>query len=293
MSSALAIRDPGSVADGDALLRSLAADLEELLDPVAAARKIGFVPDPWQRRVLETTKRKTIILCSRQSGKSTSSAFKAADAAAKLPNFTCLIISPGERQSGLTLKKAKDFYRQMGEPAGRRKWNDFSIEFENGSGIYALPGSEDTIRGFSAVNMILVDEASRVPDATIHAVSPMLAVSNGELILMSTPFGKRGYFYEQWMQSQHDPAWERIGPIVATDIPRISAEFLAGEQKMLPRLWYQQEYFCEFLEGLNSVFSLDEVLRAMSDATVEPLFAMPGITAPIADATIEPLPFAF
>jgi len=293
MSSALAVRPSSAVADGDALLRSLATDLEELLDPVASARKIGFEPDPWQRRVLETTKRQTIILCSRQSGKSTSSAFKAIDAAAKLPNFTCLIISPGERQSGLTLKKAKQFYRQMGEPVGRTKWNEFSIEFENGSGIFALPGSEDTIRGFSAVNMILVDEASRVPDATIHAVSPMLAVSNGEIILMSTPFGKRGYFYEQWIASQHDPAWERIGPIVATDIPRISAEFLASEQKTLPRLWYQQEYFCQFLDGIANVFSLDEIMRAMEDTTVAPLFAIPGIGSPVTDAAIEPLPFAF
>ena len=277
----------------DLLWRELIDGLTpRVIDPIALAQSMGFTPDHWQRRILETTKRQTIILCSRQSGKSATASLKAIIAAAKLPNFTCLIISPGERQSGLTLKKAKDFYRQMGEPAGRRKWNDFSIEFENGSGIYALPGSEDTIRGFSAVNLILVDEASRVPDATYHAVRPMLAVSGGEIILMSTPFGKRGFFYEQWIQSQHDPSWERIGPIIATDIPRITPEFLAGERRALPKLWYQQEYECQFLEGLNSVFSLDEVLRAMSDTTVEPLFAMPGITAPIADATIEPLPFA-
>jgi hypothetical protein len=80
------------------------------------------------------------------------------------------------------------------------------MELANGSRIEALPGTEKTIRGFSGVNLLLVDEASRVDDALYFAVRPMLAISGGRLLLLTTPFGRRGIFYEEWTG---DGAWER------------------------------------------------------------------------------------
>ncbi len=60
---------------------------------------------------------------------------------------------------------------------------------ENGSRIVSLPGTEGTIRSYSAVRLLLVDEASRVDDDTIAAVRPMLAVSGGQLIALSDARG--------------------------------------------------------------------------------------------------------
>ena len=62
--------------------------------------------------------------------------------------------------------------------------------------------------GFLAVSLLLVDEASRVPDELYMAVRPMLAASSGALWLMSTPCGKRGFFWEAWERG--GPEWERI-----------------------------------------------------------------------------------
>ena len=56
-----------------------------------------------------------------------------------------------------------------------------------------LPANEATVRGFSAVSLMVVDEAARVPDDLYEAVKPMLAVTDGALWLMSTPFGRRGF----------------------------------------------------------------------------------------------------
>ena len=63
---------------------------------------------------------------------------------------------------------------------------------------WRLPGQEKTIRGFSGVTLIIEDEASRVDDTLYRAVRPMLAVSGGRLILMSTPYGQTGHFFEEW-----------------------------------------------------------------------------------------------
>jgi hypothetical protein len=60
----------------------------------------------------------------------------------------------------------------------------------------ALPGTEKTIRGFSGAALLIVDEAARVDDALYYAVKPMLAVSGGSLLMLSTPYGRRGGFFE-------------------------------------------------------------------------------------------------
>jgi hypothetical protein len=77
-----------------------------------------------------------------------------------------------------------------------------SLELPNGSRIVGLPANDDTVRGYSGATMLLIDEAARVPDAMYAAVKPMLATTSGEMWLMSTPHGKRGFFYkERWIGS--------------------------------------------------------------------------------------------
>jgi hypothetical protein len=50
--------------------------------------------------------------------------------------------------------------------------NTISLEFPNQSRIVGLPGNETTTRGFSAVSLLLVDEASRVSDDLYKAIRP-------------------------------------------------------------------------------------------------------------------------
>jgi hypothetical protein len=138
---------------------------------------------------------------------------------------------------------------------------------DNGSRIIALPGTEPTVRGYSGVDLLVIDEASRVQDELYYSVRPMLAVSGGRLIALTTPFGKRGFFHAAWTEGTE---WERI-KIVAYDCPRISRAFLEEERRTLPPLWFQSEYLCEFVDTVDQVFASSDVLGAVSGA-VEPLF---------------------
>src|SRR6267154_2377305 len=135
-----------------------------------------------------------------------------------------------------------------------------SLLFPNGSRIVGLPGTEGTVRGFSAVSLLLIDEASRVPDAMYKALRPMLAVSNGDLWLMSTPYGQRGFFYEAWAHGGE--AWERISA-PATECARISKEFLDGERKEIGSVWFAQEYMCEFVDNGSGWFDRSVIEGAM------------------------------
>jgi hypothetical protein len=142
---------------------------------------------------------------------------------------------------------------------------------ENESRIVTLPGTEKTVRGFSGVDLLVVDEAARVADELYYAVRPMLAVSGGRLMMLSTPFGKRGIFYEEWTGGA---PWERY-TVTAAECPRIPAPFLEEERKTLGPWWFAQEYECRFMDTVDQVFSTEIIDKAMTDE-VAPLFGGVG-----------------
>lgn len=125
--------------------------------------------------------------------------------------------------------------------------NKLSFTLANGSRVLSLPGSAETIRGFSAPSLIIEDEAAFVDDGLYRSVRLMLAISGGRLILMSTPYGKRGHFYEAW-RDDAEP-WERIA-VTAADCPRIAPGFLAAERAAIGEWWFRQEYGCAHGEAL-------------------------------------------
>ena len=238
-------------------------------DAVLMAERSGIVPDAWQSDLLRSDAKQMILLCSRQSGKSTVSSILAIHEAVYQPSSLILLLSPSLRQSQELFRKLKDVYNALESPSLPQTIEESAlrIEFDNGSRILALPGKEATIRGFSGVSLLVVDEASRVPDELYQAIRPMLAVSGGRIVLLSTPFGKRGFFHSEWTDGQD---WRKV-KITADQCPRIDKEWLERERAMIGDWWYLQEYFCEFVETSDQVFSYDDIQAAL-DPTIKPLF---------------------
>jgi len=239
----------------------LASDLALGLDPVLLARRCGLDPDPWQRDVLRSGADRILLNASRQSGKSTTVALLTLHTALYVPGSLCLMLSPTLRQSGELFRKSKEL---LGALPGvtLEEETALSLRMANGSRILSLPGKEGTVRGYSAVDLLAIDEASRVPDELYMACRPMLAVSGGRLLGMSTPFGTRGWWYEAWRSV--GPAWERY-EVSAERCPRISAAFLAEERAAMGEWWYRQEYGCEFMDARAQAFTRAEVDRAFSE----------------------------
>jgi hypothetical protein len=183
------------------------------------------------------------------------------------PGSLVLCLAPALRQSQELFGKIANFYRDLGRPVAPQGERKLSLELENDSRIITLPGSEKTIRGFSGAALLLVDEASRVDDGLYYAIRPMLAVSGGSLMLLSTPFGKRGVFYEEWTGGE---GWERY-EVPASQCPRISVSFLEEERRVLPSWVYRQEYEGSFEETEDQVFATEMVERAVT-SEVTPLF---------------------
>jgi hypothetical protein len=115
---------------------------------------------------------------------------------------------------------------------------------------------------------VIADEAARIEDPLFYAIRPTIAATGGRMILLSTPFGKRGFFYETWTGDA--PDWERV-KVRSDECSRITPSFLEAESRALPEHWFKQEYLCEFGDNEASVFRTADVEAAFT-AEVAPLF---------------------
>jgi hypothetical protein len=170
-------------------------------------------------------------------------------------------VSPSLHQSRELFAKVIGFLKELEPVEQLEEDNKSSCTLASGARIVSLPGDPDTVRGFSAPKLIIKDEAAYISDAMQAAIDPMLAVSEGRLIEMSSPNGRRGDLYENW---QHGERVERIR-IVGRQCPRIAAEFLDQQRRKLGPLLFAQEYEGEFIDAQSSAFSSELIERALVD----------------------------
>jgi hypothetical protein len=243
---------------------AIAADLARGLDPARFAEDAGITPDAWQAKALRSTAPRVLLNCARQTGKSSVTGVLAVHTALYDAGALVLLLSPSLRQSQELFRKALGIYRVLGRPVPAEAENTLTLELENASRIVSLPGKEQSARGYSGVRLLVIDESAWVPDELYMTVRPMLAVSQGRLLALSTPHGTRGWWYEAWRGAE---AWERY-EVPATQCPRISAEFLEEEHRNMGEWWFRQEFACEFLDAETQAFTREEVDRAFGEAVI-------------------------
>jgi Terminase large subunit, T4likevirus-type, N-terminal len=241
---------------------SIGKDFARAFDATLLARDCGIEPDAVQAKLLTTPARKVLLCCTRQWGKSTCAALIALHEALYQAPAMIILVSPSQPQSTELFRKVHDNYKKLPNMPEANQESLTRLALANGSRIVSLPGSERTTRGYSGATLVIMDEAARVPEELLAAVRPTLASTNGRFFALSTPKGKRGWFYEQWTRGE---GWERV-QVKADECPRISADFLKEEQAQLGPMVYSQEYECSFIDPETSVFSTDLIQAAMDDS---------------------------
>lgn len=243
----------------------LAIDLRHALDPVAfCSERLQIAPDVWQARLLRDRGLRELVNVSRQGGKSSTTAAAALHEGTYGERSKTVIISPSQRQSSLLLASVSEFAERAKIRTKPRPGEDPGLLLPAGE-LIALPGAEATTRGLSGCTWLIVDEAARVPDSLFYSARAYLATTNGRTWLLSTPFGKRGFFH-----AEHESGRWRVTRVLGTECPRISAEFLDEQRASLPDAWFRQEYLCEFTSVEHGLFDHDLVLQSVS-SEVEPL----------------------
>ncbi|MEI7827660.1 MAG: terminase family protein [Euryarchaeota archaeon] len=237
-------------------------DLALAINPVKFSQSLGIDPDPWQADVLLSAEKRIMILAARQSGKSMICAIYALWHALNNPGAVVLVLSPSLRQSSLLFRQTIiKYYRELGRPVPSDIETALTLQLANKSRIHCLPGLERTVRGYSGVSLLILDESALIEDDLYRAVRPMLAVSDGRIFAIGTPHGKRGWFYHTWQESDE---FYKI-KVTADQCPRISEAFLEQELTALGQYWYGQEFFCEWHDSATSLFRMDVIEQSIDD----------------------------
>jgi hypothetical protein len=240
-------------------------------DPVQLILDLNMTPDNWQARVLRSKSDRLLILAARQTGKSTVCAALALWTMLHRPGSLVLIAAPVGRQSNEAFLKVLTFYRRLGRPVPPVRELQTTLELVNGSRCVCVPGVPASVRCFSEVSLCVIDESAQVDDDQLFvSLMPMLAVSKGRFICATTPFGRRGWFWERWEDG--DPTWERHRS-TAVDCPRIDRAFLAEQRRVLGVRWFDQEYNAIFVETVGQVLPGDQIDRAFLNTEGLPILA--------------------
>lgn len=219
--------------------------------------------DENQKAILNPANRRVILNCHRQWGKSTLSSLLCFWRALFYEKSLCLLVAPSLRQSSENFRKIADALDCIRPAPELEEDTKLTLKFSNGSRIISLPGSQKTVRGFTAPDLIIIDEDAQAADELFGALLPMLTNSpDGRLILASTPWGVRGHFYKIWQEG--GPEWLKI-KVVAEENPRVRPEVLE-EAKRSPNgsLWYRQEFCGEFITDEFSLFDAERIKKAIS-----------------------------
>jgi len=257
----------------------LSFDLKAALDweahkanPVAWVHDLGLLRDKAgnickldenQKNILDPTNKRVIINCHRQWGKSTISSLLCFWRALFYEKSLCLLVAPSLRQSSENFRKISDALESITPKPELIEDTKLTLKFSNGSRIISLPGSQKTVRGFTAPDLIIIDEAAQAEDELFGALFPMLSNSpNGRLICASTPWGQQGFFFKLWTEG--GPEWCKI-KVIASENPRIRPEVLE-EAKRSPNgaLWYSQEYCGEFISSDTQLIDITQIRKALN-----------------------------
>ena len=206
--------------------------------------------DPWQERLIKCKKDVTIV-SGRQCGKTTGVSIVIGEEAVDIPNSYIMIGGYVIEQAEHLLWKVKDYLyaKYPGKIKGRPTLH--FIELENGSKIIckAVGDTGASMRG-PTVTLLVLDEAAIIPDRAWVAIEPVISVSKGRTILLSTGQCKKGFFYKSTL----NPDIEQFH-ISARDCPRHTKEFLDKKEAELSPVAFAQEYLGEFLDDYNRKFT--------------------------------------
>ena len=217
--------------------------------------------DKWQEDLLKT--KGNIVLCSpRQMGKSTIISKDAGEFALNNPKKSVMIIASVERQALLLFEKVLSYVHNKNKAAiktGKHRPTKHELKLKNGSVIRCLPTGESGygIRGYT-IDRLYADEAAFIKEAVWAAVTPMLATTGGDIVLLSTPFGIENYFYRMFHNDKFTAIYVDPEEVIKSrPEPQKTnlIEFRKDEKERMTKLQYQQEHLGLFVGGIQRFIS--------------------------------------
>ena len=115
---------------------------------------------------------------------------------------------------------------------------------------------------------VIVDEAAFVPDEAIErALRPMLATvpGGGQLVMISSPNGKRGAFYEAYCKGERQESGYRSIQSPSSENPLVDTAYLDEMRREMTERTFRAEFLGQFTDAAGMVFPEDDIEAAGID----------------------------
>ena len=226
--------------------------------------QIEFTIEPFdaQREILNSTARFRVVCAGRRFGKSMTASLDLLRFALDPSNAgsDCMVVGPTYSATDVVWGKLNELLPEA-IVTNRKRTQPREIELVNGSTISLRSADHpDTLRG-NAVDRMVVDEAAFMDLAEVFPsiLRPMLADTQGGVMLISTPARSREHFYELYLRGQDDewPAWESWQlPTEAN--PHVAEAEIESARRSSPDRQFRREWLAEFVDDdAAAVFSTD------------------------------------
>ena len=220
-----------------------------------------FKPRPYQLNVLKALDnefKRAVIVWSRRSGKDkTCWNYTIKKAAEKIGTYYYFLPTYSLAKKVVWDNIDNDGFRMLDhvpkELIARTNATELKVELKNGS-IIQLIGADEFEKGGVGVNCIgaVFSEFSITDPKAWSFVRPILAANGGWAVFNFTPRGKNfAWDLLQMAKNSADWFWEVL---TVDDTQVLTPEALAQEKKEMPAALFNQEYYCDFLEGGNQFF---------------------------------------
>lgn len=243
----------------------------------------SIVLDKWQEEVL--AHKGDLILCTgRQIGKTKIMSLKAIQRMIEKPKTKIIIVSLTEDQAKLIinmiLSELEQTHKAWIDHKPDNKPTQNRVALKNGSVAIARPvgNSGDALRGFTG-DVLIIDEASRMPELAFISGEPTLLSTGGEVWMCSTPHGKKGYFWEQFNsatsegEKENEMGWKvfHVNGEEAIHKRPLSASWTDEKRnKAIKRLQRLKERWSELRYGQEILaLFLDDLRRFFDEALIE------------------------
>lgn len=229
------------------------------------AEKVRFEPDPWeawQQEFFQSEADQEALSCHRGAGKTAAVSVKALYRMITRKNYEVLALSRNDEAAMQLTGYVRKRYGMLDHPPLPVKETDHKLVLENGSSITSIPCGDNSPRSYH-VNMMVEDEAAFVPLAVYMAARPTVRAKRGSYLILSTPKGKVGHFYDIVV---NQPGWKKY-LIDWTKTTRYTADDKAKierERQEMGEEWFQQEYECQFLQTSGQLIGEAGIMVAFS-----------------------------
>lgn len=223
---------------------------------------VGATLYPWQKAVtdeicgIKNENKVVVVKSHRQAGKSFLCENILLYYAINYKRTQNAMISPTLNQSRALFKELVNAIAESGIVKAKNE-TLLTIDLINGSSIFFKSAEQkDGLRGYHINGILILDEAAYLTDDILQLVLPWRNVSKANMLIVSTPFRKDGFYYRYYI----------IGTLKEKNTVSIdwskydTSALLSQEQKevyrqILTKNQYRTEIEGEFLDGDGMVFN--------------------------------------